>query len=307
MTTWDAVKNDSRFVRVHEHGFVGLLDTMGSDTDIANAARVSYGTGTKSVNDDRNLIRYLVRHKHTSPLEMAEVKFMIKCPLFVMRQLVRHRTASLNEYSGRYSVMSDEFYVPTEEYVAPQSTTNKQGRAGIMTSLFKTAIIREMKRAFKHSYTAYSALLGPGPETTNPDHFDGYPDFLTPDYPGLSRELARTIIPVSNYTEVMWKCDLHNFFHFARLRMDGHAQREIRDFATAMYELAKPHFPLAAHAFEDYVRDSVTLSAMDLIALKDMLDGIFKGSPEAYGMSKREYAEFTARFPIQPRHVKTVA
>jgi thymidylate synthase (FAD) len=270
-------------VPLYEHGFVGLLDTMGDDHDIASAARISYGAGTKSVSDDRNLLRYLVRHKHTSPLEMAEVKFHLKLPIVVMRQLVRHRTANLNEASGRYSEMSDEFYIPTDDYLAPQSTTNKQGRAGSFSAEIRTEIRSLIQSIVDIAYGGYKMLLGDAPSRLKD---------LDEEYPGLSRELSRIVLPVSNYTECYWKCDLHNFFNFCRLRMDSHAQQEIRDFATAMYNLAKPYFPLAAEAFEDYIFNSITLSRMDIAALKDMLQNKFDPNSNTYGMSKREMTEF---------------
>ena len=292
MTSQEQVRNDSRYVPLYEHGFVGLLDTMGSDEDICQAARVSYGTGTKSVSDDRNLIRYLMRHRHTSPFEMAEAKFHLKLPIFVMRQLVRHRTANLNEYSARYSVLSDEFYIPAPDYVAPQSTTNKQGRGGEISDEAKEKVIDVMEQSIQTSYSDYLMLLG---ETREADVFG-------PDYPGLSRELARAVVPVANYTECYWKCDLHNLFHFLGLRMDSHAQREIRDFATTMYELVKPIFPASAEAFEDYRFYSRTLSRMDLLAVKDMLAGEFVPSADYYGMSKREYTEFVDFFKPTDAH-----
>lgn len=279
MTTQEQVSNDPRYKVLHEHGFVGLIGTMGSDSEIADAARVSYGTGTRSVSDDRNLIRYLVRHKHTSPLEMAEVKFHIKLPIFIMRQLVRHRTANLNEYSARYSELSNDFYLPDYEYIAPQSTVNKQGRAGDYPSNVVEHIQEEIFYAYDAAYTGYTQLLA------NKAHCDL-------EYPGLSRELARIVMPVGNYTECYWKCDLHNFFHLCKLRMDKHAQREIIDYATTMYELAKPHFPNAAEAFEDYIFHSKTLSRLDIELLSDLKHGFAPESAQDYGMSKREYEEF---------------
>ncbi len=178
-------------IKVHEHGFVKLLDVMGNDEEVENAARISYGEGTRKVSQTRNLIRYLMRHKHTSPFEMCEVKFHIKLPIFVMRQLVRHRTANLNEYSGRYSVMSDDFYFPKGKNLKPQSSTNKQGRED--RALQNPGEIEfEMYRVFDGATTAYKNLIG----------WD------------LSRELSRIVLPVSNYTEVIWKIDLRNFSIF---------------------------------------------------------------------------------------------
>jgi thymidylate synthase (FAD) len=309
MTKQEDIRQDPRYIPLHDYGFVGLIDTMGSDQDIAAAARLSYGTGTKTVSEDRNLIRYLIRHKHTSPLEMAEVKFHIKTPIFVMRQLVRHRTANLNEYSARYSVLSNEFYIPSIDYLAPQSTTNKQGRSGEINGNDRAVVSRLIAQASQNAYELYQLLLGADefPDDATSIRLDAGNHGFTPEYPGLARELARSILPVNNYTELYWKCDLHNFFHFARLRRDSHAQQEIQDFANAMYALAKPHFPLAAEAFEDYLFNSMTLSAMEITALKDMLNGTFETNAEHYGMLKREFTEFTARFVPSYRHFSALA
>jgi len=251
--------------QIHEHGFVRLIDVMGSDGDIADAARVSYGKGTRTASDNRNLIRYLVRHKHTSPLEMVEVKFHLKLPIFIMRQLVRHRTASLNEYSGRYSIMTDDCYEPSDEYLKPQSQTNKQGRDGELPDVWKESYRQKIRGAITKALVAYKFLIG---------------NEATP-YGGLTRELARTVLPVSNYTECYWKIDLHNFFHFCRLRMDDHAQQEIQDYAKVMYEMVKPEVPIAAEAFEDYSLNSVSLSRMEV----DVLQYVFKTFPEMQSSS----------------------
>jgi len=244
---------------LHKHGFVRLIDVMGDDNSIADAARVSYGKGTRTASDNRNLIRYLVRHKHTSPLEMVEVKFHLKLPIFIMRQLVRHRTASLNEYSGRYSIMTDECYEPSEEYIQPQSQTNKQGRGGELSDSWKQSYKQKIYGAINKANVAYKFLIGQN----------------TP-HGGLSRELARTVLPVSNYTECYWKIDLHNFFHFCRLRMDDHAQQEIQDYAKVMYEMVKPEVPIASEAFEDYSLNSISLSRMEV----DILQYVFSTFPE---------------------------
>jgi len=233
---------------VHQLGFVKLLDVMGSDEEVENAARISYGKGTRKVSQTRNLIRYLIRHKHTSPLEMCEVKFHIKLPIFIMRQLVRHRTANLNEYSGRYSIMSDEYYLPEADYLQKQSTTNNQGRGEIHPS---TGLLQfEFNRIYDGAQIAYENLL----------NFE------------LTKELARAVLPVANYTECIWKIDLHNFFHFVKLRADKHAQREIQDYANAMYELVKPKFPLCCEAFEDYNRDAVTFSKQEMDVIRELLE-----------------------------------
>ena len=235
---------------VHEHGFVKLLDVMGNDEEVENAARISYGEGTRKTSQTRNLVRYLMRHKHTSPFEMCEIKFHIKLPIFVMRQLVRHRTANLNEYSGRYSVMSDDFYFPKGEELKPQSTTNKQGREEGGLGADTGEIEFEIFRIFDGASTAYKNLL---------------------DW-NLSRELSRIVLPVSNYTEVIWKIDLHNFFHVVKLRADEHAQKEIQDYANAMYDLVKPKFPLCCEAWEDYVRDGVSFSKQEMDVIKELLE-----------------------------------
>ena len=233
---------------VHQLGFVKLLDVMGSDEEVENAARISYGKGTRKVSQTRNLIRYLIRHKHTSPLEMCEVKFHIKLPIFIMRQLVRHRMANLNEYSGRYSIMSDEFYLPEADYLQKQSSTNNQGRGEKHLS---TGLLQfEFNRIYDGAQIAYENLL----------NFE------------LTKELARAVLPVANYTECIWKIDLHNFFHFVKLRADKHAQREIQDYANAMYELVKPKFPLCCEAFEDYNRDAVTFSKQEMDVIRELLE-----------------------------------
>ena len=233
---------------IHQLGFVKLLDVMGDDEEVENSARISYGEGTRKVNQTRNLIRYLMRHKHTSPFEMCEVKFHLKLPIFIMRQLVRHRTANLNEYSGRYSVMSNEFYLPEGDYLAKQSTTNSQGRGEVLEQ--QGLLQFEFNRIYDGASMAYQVLL---------EH-------------DLSREVARALLPVANYTECIWKIDLHNFFHFVNLRSDDHAQREIRDYADAMYELVKPNFPLCCEAFEDYVQGATTFSKQEMGVIRELLE-----------------------------------
>ena len=252
--------------KVHQHGFVRLLEVMGDDEEVVNAARISYGKGTKKFSETRNLIRYLMRHKHTSPFEMCEVKFHLKLPIFVMRQLVRHRTANINEYSGRYSEMSDEFYIPEDDYIQKQSKTNNQGRGE--ESEEKGLVKFEMNRSADGAYHAYQHML----------NYD------------IARELARTVLPVSNYTECIWKIDLHNFFHMVQLRSDSHAQKEIQDFSNAMYSLVEPHFPICCEAFEDYVVNAKSFSAEEMRIIKDQLDGSW--TMDKYNLSKREREEF---------------
>ena len=271
-------------MKIHDLGFVKLLDVMGSDEEVENAARISYGKGTRKVSQTRNLIRYLMRHKHTSPFEMCEVKFHIKLPIFIMRQLVRHRMANLNEYSGRYSIMSDEFYLPEADYLQKQSTTNNQGRE---KPIPQTGLLQfEFNRIYDGAQIAYENLL----------NFE------------LTKELARAVLPVANYTECIWKIDLHNFFHFVKLRADKHAQREIQDYANAMYELVKPKFSLCCEAFEDYNRDAVTFSKQEMDVVRELLEyadtkaalawiSIEDGTLERR-LSKRERTEFLEKIKI---------
>ena len=277
---------DKSYVPVLDHGFVGLVDHMGSDDAIVRAARVSYGEGTKKVQGDRGLIRYLMRHEHTTPFEMCEVKFHIKLPIFVMRQLVRHRTASLNEYSARYSVITDEFYIPEPQNLKPQSTTNKQGRAGELDDIQRQHVIDDMLGAWDYNYELYERHIN---------------DF------GLARETARAILPVGGYTECYWKANLKNFLHMARLRMDSHAQWEIQEFARSMYDLARPLFPLACEAFEDYAVGSVKVSRLEVDLLKrlisndkwlDLLEDLRNedGIAKNFDLSKRELEEFKSKW-----------
>ena len=254
----DESGNHHEMIQVHELGFVKLLDVMGDDQEVENAARISYGEGTRKVSQTRNLIRYLMRHKHTSPFEMCEVKFHIKLPIFIMRQLVRHRTANLNEYSGRYSVMSNEFYLPQGDYLQKQSKTNNQGRGEEHEA--KGAVQFEFNRIYDSAQIAYENLLRAE----------------------LAREISRAVLPVANYTECIWKIDLHNFFHFVKLRSDSHAQREIRDYSDAMYNLVKPYFPLCCEAFEDYMRDAVSFSASEMEFIRDCVVGDLIDEWEGY-------------------------
>lgn len=306
MAKQSEVQFDPRYKKVHNAGFVGLVDHMGSDAAICQAARVSYGQGTKSSSEDRALIRYLLRHRHTTPFEMCEVKFHIKLPIFVMRQLIRHRTANVNEYSGRYSEMVDEFYTPEMDYIQAQSKTNKQGREGEISKIGKMDILGNMTDLAEVAYANYQDMItpyegdDPGLEATMGQQF-------VPSYPGLTKELARIILPVSNYTECYWKIDLHNLFHLLGLRLDPHAQREIRDFAQAMYDLTAPLFPLACEAFDDYVMGAKTFSRMEVELLLKVInrkcpegencrlsshfDKIREMAAEL-GMTKRESEEF---------------
>lgn len=236
--------------KVLDHGFVRLVDKMGSDAAIVQAARVSYAEGTKTVRDDRSLIRYLMRHQHTSPLEMCELKFHCKMPIFVARQWIRHRTASTNEVSGRYSVLPQEYYVPARENVKYQSKTNRQGGD-------KTAEWYDAKMFMDNLYSV------------NAQAYSRYDQAMQAD---ISREQARLFLTLSHYTEWYWKINLHNLFHFLKLRLDSHAQYEIRVYAEAIAWETKNLFPMAYEAFEDYVLNARTFSKFELQALLGALD-----------------------------------
>lgn len=287
MTTFaHQIRDDDRYVEYLDHGFVGLINHMGSDETIEFATRMSYGEGTRAVSDRRNLIRYLVRHYHTSPLEMGELVFHMKMPIFVMRQLVRHRTASLNEYSARYSELTDEIYVIPEERVQEQSASNKQGSGDVMGEDEAERIIQAIQKSHAVSLDTYRELLDSG----------------------LSRELARGVMPTNGYTEVVWKIDLNNFFKTAFLRLDKHAQEEVRVLLEIMFTAAKPLFPIAFQAFEDYQLYGQRLSVFEYEALSDILAeaGITREillermaeSAERRGqeLSKREKSEFADKF-----------
>jgi thymidylate synthase (FAD) len=256
-------------VKVHDHGLVALCDVMPrfapvgktADFAIVQAARVSYGEGTRKVNEDRGLIRYLARHRHTTPFEMVEFKFHHVMPIFIARQWIRHRTANVNEYSARYSVVPDRFYRPSIENVRKQSASNRQGGTEPMDALTAEEFLDHLSEVESH-YAQYEKLMAKG----------------------VARELARIALPVSVYTEWYWKCDLHNIFHFLSLRMDEHAQQEIRDYANAMFALIQPIVPIAAEAFMDYDFESVHLSRLEIEALRS-------GKP-LNSDNKRENAEW---------------
>jgi len=256
-----------------DKGFVRLIDVMGSDDAIVQAARVSYGSGTKKVHEDRGLIRYLLRHQHTTPFEMVEFKFHIKLPIFVARQWIRHRTANVNEYSGRYSEMKDEFYVPELDQIRAQSTMNKQGRESEpFPEEAAREITQQMHALQTETYRQYQQLLDTG----------------------LAREVARINLPVSNYTEWYWKIDLHNLFHFLRLRLDSHAQYEIRVYSQAIAEIVRHIVPVAWEAFEDYAVHSVRFSRLEVQALKRMIntDALTDEALQELGLKGRELREF---------------
>lgn len=261
---------------VLDHGLVRVIDYMGDDAAICQAARVSYGRGTKAVSDDRGLIRYLMRHWHSTPFEMCEVKFHVKLPVFVARQWIRHRTANVNEYSARYSILDREFYIPAPEALAAQSSVNNQGRGQVLEGAEAARVLDLLREDAMRAY-------------------DHYEDMLTPDADtgklGLARELARMNLPANIYTQWYWKIDLHNLFHFLRLRADAHAQYEIRVYAETMCQIVKDWVPSAYEAFEDYRLGGVNLSGKAVEVLKRRLSGEVV-TQETSGMSKGEWREF---------------
>ncbi|MDQ2065728.1 FAD-dependent thymidylate synthase [Xinfangfangia sp. CPCC 101601] len=272
---------EAHLYRAHpvlDHGFIRVIDYMGDDSAIVQAARVSYGAGTKHVSNDEGLIRYLMRHWHSTPFEMCEVKLHVKLPVFVARQWIRHRTANVNEYSARYSILDREFYIPEPAQLAAQSTVNNQGRGAVLEGAEAARVLETLKRDAASSYDNYAQMLGQeGP--------DGEPQ------QGLARELARMNLPMNIYTQWYWKTDLHNLFHFLRLRADAHAQYEIRVYADAIAATVKDWVPLAFAAFEDYRMGGTTLSAKAIAVLKRRLKGETV-SQEDSGMSKGEWREF---------------
>lgn len=239
-------------IPVLDKGFVRLVDYMGGDSRIVQAARVSYGDGTKTVREDGALIDYLLRNGHTSPFEQVELTFHVKLPIFVARQWIRHRTANVNEISGRYSILKNECYVPSPQDVAAQSAHNKQGReATPFPEETASALIAQMKDAQDSAFQSYNALVAQD----------------------LARELARINLPLSTYSEWYWKIDLHNLFHFLRLRCDAHAQKEIRAYAFVILDVCRKVAPLATAAFEKHQKDGVSFSSTELQALRNMLAG----------------------------------
>ena len=270
-------------IPVLDHGFLRVVDYMGDDAAVVQAARVSYGRGTRRVQDDAGLIRYLMRHRHSTPFEMAEIKWHVKLPIFVARQWIRHRTASVNEVSARYSVLDREFYIPARHALAAQSGTNRQGRGAVLDGAEAEEVLRLLREDAARCHDHYAWMLN--------EREDG--ERVDPDRQGLARELARMNLTLNTYTQWYWKTDLHNLLHFLSLRADAHAQYEIRAYAEAMLDVVKAWVPITAQAFADYRLGAVTLSAQMVAALRRMLAGEAV-TAETSGMSRREWREFMA-------------
>lgn len=275
---------------VLDHGFVRVIDYMGDDSAIVQAARVSYGKGTKMVNEDKGLINYLMRHRHSTPFEMCEIKFHVKLPIFVARQWIRHRTANVNEYSARYSIMDKEFYIPTPDHLAAQSTTNRQGRDEVLQGDQAERVLALLREDALRAYNHYETMLNE----------DSSGNVLNPSLPGLARELARMNLPVNFYTQWYWKVDLHNLMHFLSLRADAHAQYEIRAYADVMLEVLKKWVPITYEAFTNHRIGAASLSAKGLMVVKALLKGELIDQASS-GMSPREWRELHQMLDLEPQ------
>jgi len=267
-------------IPVLDHGFVRVVDYMGDDSAVVQAARVSYGRGTRRVSEDRGLIRYLMRHRHTTPFEMCEIKYHCKLPIFVARQWIRHRTANVNEYSARYSILDNEFYMPAPQHLAAQSSANRQGRAEALSGEEAARVFALLREDASNAYAHYAEMLN---ETDEGEPAD-------PSRRGLARELARMNLSLNFYTQWYWKIDLHNLLHFLDLRADPHAQYEIRAYADAMLETVRRWVPDTFEAFMDYGIGGVRLSAGALDVVKRLIGGE-KVTQKQTSLSAREWRE----------------
>ena len=270
-----------------DHGFVRVIDYMGDDTAIVQSARVSYGKGTKKISNDKGLIKYLMRHWHSTPFEMCEIKLHVKLPIFIARQWIRHRTANVNEYSARYSILDKEFYIPSVENLASQSQINKQGRAENLSPEEAEKVIELLKSDAEQTYRNYEVMLN--------ENSDG--ETLDESSMGIARELARMNLTLNTYTQWYWKIDLNNLLHFLALRADAHAQYEIRVYADIILDIVKKWVPVTYEAFEDYRVGGTQLSAKEILILKKIIKGETV-DPDAVGISKREWGELQKKFDL---------
>jgi thymidylate synthase (FAD) len=267
-------------IPVLDHGFIRVIDYMGDDSSIVQSARVSYGKGTKKVSTDEGLIRYLMRHWHSTPFEMCEIKYHVKLPIFIARQWIRHRTANVNEYSARYSILDKEFYIPAKEQLSAQATNNRQGRGDLITGEQADEVLKILKDDAVRTYDNYEKMLN--------ERFDG--TIIDEKKSGLARELARMNLTLNSYTQWYWKTDLLNLMNFLFLRGDSHAQYEIRVYAEKMLDTVKKWVPITHAAFLDYRVGAAHLSSKGLKIVKSMINGT-KISYEDSGLSKREWNE----------------
>ena len=266
-----------------DHGFVRVVDYMGDDGAIVQAARVSYGRGTKRTSEDQGLINYLMRHRHTTPFEMCEIKYHVKLPIFVARQWIRHRTANVNEYSARYSILDNEFYLPSPEHLAAQTTTNGQGRGEVLEPAGAQQVLDLLRDDAERAYRGYAKLLNEGAA--------GMP--IDPGRPGLARELARMNLSLNFYTQWYWKIDLHNLLHFLSLRVDLHAQYEIRAYAKVMLDTLALWVPMTYAAFLEYRMNAAVISASGLAVIRRLIAGE-QVDQASSGLSPREWRELMA-------------
>src|SRR5271167_2828990 len=276
-------------IAVLDHGFIRVVDYMGDDEAIVQAARVSYGRGTRRTSEDRGLINYLMRHRHTTPFEMCEIKYHVKLPIFVARQWIRHRTANVNEYSGRYSILDNEFYIPAPEHLAAQAMTNRQGRGTLLEGAAAQHVLDLLREDAERAYRGYVELLN--------EDAAGTP--IDPSRPGLARELGRMNLSLNFYTQWYWKTELHNLMHFLSLRADPHAQYEIRAYAEAMLGTLARWVPMTHAAFLEYRMNAALISATGLEVIRRLLAGETV-TPEASGLSRREWRELMALLGSSP-------
>ena len=277
-------------ISVLDHGFVRVIDYMGDDTSIVQAARVSYGKGTKKVSTDSGLIKYLMRHWHSTPFEMCEIKYHVKLPIFIARQWIRHRTANVNEYSARYSILDKEFYLPKNEHLAAQSKSNRQGRGDVLQGEQAKKVLSLLKNDAERTYENYETMLN--------ERYDG--SIVDENETGLARELARMNLTLNTYTQWYWKTDLLNLMNFLRLRADHHAQYEIRAYADVMLDTLKRWVPTTYEAFMDYRVGGTEVSSKGKIIIQKLISGE-KVDPEQSGLSKREWNELMTALEIKDK------
>ena len=277
-------------IPVLDHGFIRVVDYMGDDTSIVQSARVSYGKGTKKVSTDSGLIKYLMRHWHSTPFEMCEIKYHVKLPIFIARQWIRHRTANVNEYSARYSILDKEFYLPEPKHLAAQSKSNRQGRGDIIEGDQAKQVLELLKNDAENTYNDYEMMLN--------ERYDG--TIIDEKKVGLARELARMNLTLNTYTQWYWKIDLLNLMNFLRLRADDHAQYEIRAYAEAMLETVKKWVPITYEAFIDYRVGGTEISAKGKIVIQKLISGE-KVSVDESGLSKREWNELMTTFDLKDK------
>ena len=277
-------------IPVLDHGFVRVIDYMGDDTSVVQSARVSYGKGTKQVSTDKGLIKYLMRHWHSTPFEMCEIKYHIKLPIFIARQWIRHRTANVNEYSARYSILDKEFYLPKAEHLAAQSQNNRQGRGQVLEGDKAKKVLDLLKSDAEQTYKNYEMMLN--------EKYDG--STIDKNSPGLARELARMNLTLNTYTQWYWKTDLLNLMNFLRLRADSHAQYEIRVYADIMLDTVKKWVPITYDAFMDYRVGGTEVSAKGKVIIQKLIKGE-NIDVDSSGLSKREWNELMTAFDLKDK------